>query len=98
MPTPMVQPNWPELLEPGLRNIFFLQTQALVKASPIPRLFNVTTSPKAVEHLFGAGGMGDVPDYKGTIEYDSFDKGYKTDIAHDPFALGMAVQRELVDD
>jgi len=94
----MVASNWPYLLEPGLRQIFYVQTEALVAQSPVPQLFNVTDSSKAVEHVLGVGGFGDVLPFNGRIEYDAFDPGFKTDIPHIEYTDALTVQRRLMDD
>lgn len=94
----LIAENWPNLLEPGLRSVFFMQRDALAAASPVPKLFNVQSSAKAVEHTYGIGGLGDVPEFNGTIAYDTFDGLYKKDYTHVEYALGMAVERKLVDD
>ena len=50
-----ISEQWPYLLEPGLRKIFFSQMQALAARSVRPLLFNIMTSQKAQEHFLGAG-------------------------------------------
>lgn len=94
----LIAENWPNLLEPGLRSIFFLQRDALIAASPVSRLFNIQSSTKAVEHTYGVGGLGDVPEFNGSIAYDTFDGLYKQNYIPAEYALGMAVERKLVDD
>lgn len=93
-----ISENWAELLEPGLKAVFFNQTDALVAAAVRPRLFNVQTSTKAQEHFLGGGGMGDWEEYKGLIEYDDLDALYKTTLTHKQFSRGFKVERALVDD
>lgn len=94
----LIAENWPNLLEPGLRSVFFLQIDALIKESSVPKLFNIQSSTKSVEHTYGVGGMGDVPEYNGAIQYDTFDGLYKKSYTHVEYALGMSVERKLVDD
>jgi len=60
--------NWGELLEPGLRKIFYDTFNDY--PSQIPTLFNVQTSSKAAEHDLDTGTLSDVPEFEGTIEYD----------------------------
>jgi len=87
-----------ELLEPGLRSIFFLQYEGLVATSRIPALFNMIPSDKASEYFLGIGGMGDWKEYKGTIEYDEPAQGFKTTLTHKPYVDAFKVERELYDD
>ncbi len=93
-----ISEQWPQLLEPGLREIFFAQLAALQGKSQIPVLFKQLTSTKATEAFLGVGGMGDWKKYKGAIEYDDFDELYKTTLTHDEFVNAFAVERKLVDD
>ncbi len=93
-----ISEQWAELLEPGLREIFEVQREALAATSRIPMLFNVITSTKASESFLGAGGMNDWSEYKGVIPYDDLDQLYKTTLTHKEYAKGFTVERKLVDD
>ena len=93
-----ISEQWAQLLEPGLRSIFDITREGLAATSRIPQLFNVATSTKAQEHDLGVGGMADWAEYKGTIEYDDLEQGFKTTYTHVEFAKGFAVERKLVDD
>ena len=93
-----INEQWAQLLEPGLRSIFDITREGLAATSRIPQLFNVLNSTKAQEHDLGVGGMADWAEYKGTIEYDDLEQGYKTTYTHVEFAKGFAVERKLVDD
>ena len=93
-----ISEQWAELLEPGLRTIFEIQRDALAAASLIPGLFNVTGSTKAEEHDLSVGGFGDWLEYKGAIEYDDYEQGFKTTYTHVSYVRGFKVARELVDD
>lgn len=93
-----ISEQWNELLEPGLRAIFDQTREGMAASSRIPTLYNITTSSKAQEHDLGIGGMGDWNEYKGAIEYDDLEQGYKTTYTHTEFVKGFAVERKLVDD
>ena len=93
-----ISEQWAELLDPGLRAIFFVQRDALAATSKIPMLFNVIGSTKSAEKFLGAGGMSDWLEYEGAIEYDDFDQLYKTTLTHKEFVRGFKVERKLVDD
>ena len=93
-----ISEQWAELLEPGLKSIFQLQTTALAASAKAPMLFNVMSSSKATEKTLGAGGFSDWKEYKGAIEYDDSDQGYPTTFTHSEFARGFKVERKLVDD
>lgn len=93
-----ISEQWAHLLEPGLRSIFDTTREGLAATSRIPQLFNVTTSQKAQEHDLGVGGMGDWNEYKGAIEYDDLEQGFKTTYTHVEFVKGFSIERKLVDD
>ena len=93
-----ISEQWAELLEPGLREIFNVQRDALAAESRIPMLFRVIGSNKATEQFLGAGGMNDFSEYKGVIPYDDLDQLYKTTLTHAEYAKGFTVERKLVDD
>lgn len=93
-----ISEQWPQLLEPGLRSIFFTQMEALAARAVRPLIFNQLTSTKAVEHFLGAGGMGDVPEFQGSIEYDDLEQLYKTSLTHKEYVKGFKVARSLVAD
>jgi len=93
-----ISEQWAYLLEPGLRTIFNVQRDALAAASKIPMLFGAGTSSKAVEYFLGMGGMGDWAEYKGAIEYDDMEQGWRTTLTNVPYVKGFQIERELVDD
>jgi len=81
-----------------LRRIFEIQRDALAAQAVMPQLFNVASSSKAVEYDLAMGGMRDWPEYKGAIEYDDLEQGYRTSYTHVEFVQGFKVERKLVDD
>lgn len=93
-----ISENWAELLEPGLRRIFFDAVDGIVTASRVPLLFNVADSTKSQEHDLGVGGFADFEEYSGAIEYDDNEQLFKTTYTHQEFAKGITVERKLVDD
>jgi phage major head subunit gpT-like protein len=93
-----ISEQWAYLLEPGLREIFNVQRDALAASSRIPMLFRQMDSTKAFEYFLGAGGMADWGEYKGSIEYDDFDQLYRSTLTHKEYVKGFAVERKLVDD
>lgn len=93
---PLVKSNFGSLLEPGLREIFDIATS---RPNPVlEALFRVQESRKSQENYQGMGAVGIVPPFNGTVPYTDFDAGYKKSIKNYTFALGMQVERELVDD
>ena len=93
-----ISENWPELLEPGLREIFMQTSAALAATSRIPLLFDVMTSVQAKEEFLSVGGMGNWAKYQGAIEYDDLNKGYPVTLTHEEYVRGFAIERKLVAD
>jgi len=93
-----ISEQWAELLEPGLRSIFYLTFNELAAPSRIPVLFNMMNSAQANEYFLGVGGMSDWQQYKGAIEYDDPEQGYKTTLTHKEYVKGFKVERKLVAD
>lgn len=93
-----ISEQWAEILEPGLREIFYATVDPLVATSRIPMLFDVITSAKAAESFLSAGSMGNWKKYQGAIEYDDIDQGYKTTITHEEYVQGFKIERKLVED
>ena len=93
-----ISEQWAELLEPGLRSIFEVQSEALAAEAVAPKLFNVIPSNKASEYFLGLGGFADWKKYEGAITYDNNDQLYKTTLTPDEYTDGFKVERKLVDD
>lgn len=93
-----ISEQWAELLEPGLRKIFYDEYAALAAESPVPSLFSIQSSSKAQEHDLSVGAFGTFSEYKGAIKYDDNEQGFKTTYSHTEFVKGFKVERKLVDD
>ena len=93
---PLTSGNFADLLKPGLKRVYDL---AMSRPRPIMEmLFGVETSTRYEEQYQGMGAMGLVPPFGGTVPYTDFDAGYRVDVRNYEFALGMQVERRLVDD
>lgn len=44
------------------------------------------------------GSLGKVPEFKGTLEYDTFEGLWAKDFVHVEYALGLSIQRKLIED
>ena len=102
MATPLVQQNFQKLLEPGLRSLFHSELDAQAEYFMRTKLFGVETSQRAWEehHSIGALDAANGWDIKksGTLQYDDLGSGYSPIFRHRPFAKGMMIERELIDD
>lgn len=97
MATPMIRANFENITNLGLalRTVFLDQVQF---NDPLWSLAGVFDSNRAAERSQGMGGFGDVPEYTGVINYDAMEQLYRTTFEHRQYALGMAVERQLIDD
>lgn len=97
MSTPMIREQFENLTALGLvlRSVF---SDEIRLADPLWSLFNVLTSARGAERNQGMGGFGDVPEYNGSIEYDAFELLYRKTYEHKQYALGMSIERQLLDD
>ena len=92
----MVAGSYPDLLEPGLRVWFY---EELGTPDPVMEsLYGVESSTKFEEHYQGQGAIGLVPPWDGSVPYEDFDSGFRTNIRNYQLVKGMQAERELVDD
>lgn len=95
----LLSENWGDLLEPGLRRVFF---QAFGRrASMVQQLFSTVKSTKATEHETSVGAAGsDGWNFEdtGTVQYVDYNQGYRIDTTNVEFARGIQIQRKLLDD
>jgi hypothetical protein len=93
---PLTSGNFADLLKPGLKRIFDI---GMSRPRPIMELlFGVESSTRFEEQYQGMGTTGLVPVFDGTVAYKDFDAGYRTDIRNYEMAMGIQVERRLVDD
>lgn len=95
---PLTPGNWASLLTPGLKEIF---DTVVGRPEPvINTLFDVVDSNKSREEYTGIGAIGEVPPFtgSGTVPYADVDQYYNTAIRNFEMALGILVQRSLIDD
>jgi len=93
---PLTSGNFADLLKPGLKRIFDI---GMSRPRPMMEmLFGQEVSTRYEEQYQGMGAQGLVPPFDGTVPYHDFDAGYRTDIRNYEFAMGMQVERRLVDD
>jgi hypothetical protein len=93
---PLTAGNFADLLKPGLKSIYDI---GMSRPQPmLEMLFGVQASTRFEEQYQGMGALGQVPVFDGTVPYHDFDAGYRTDIRNYEFAMGIQVERRLVDD
>lgn len=96
----VISDNWPNLLEPIVREAFLLSAERY--PSIIPTLFDVLPSAAAWEKFQGIGAVGvDAWDqFRKTKKAAkvAFDNGYLTTFTHDTYMVELDVERELIED
>jgi len=97
MGTPMIREQFENITALGLALRATFNDEIRLN-DPLWSVANVQTSTRAAERNQGVGSFGDVPEYNGSIEYDSFELLYRTTYEHKEYAQGMAVERKLIDD
>lgn len=86
-------------LQVALSSVFYDQLTAINEpGSDLFQFFNMQTTSRAAERNQGVGGFSDVPEYDGTLEYDSFELLYQKEYVPREFAKGVSVERKLIDD
>lgn len=94
-----ISSNFGQLLEPGLRKIFF-ETYAEVPEQ-FSKIFKVNSSKKAVETDYGMGAFGDWVQRAtnlSEVDYDTITPGLERSYTHKAFTKGFMIERELYDD
>lgn len=94
-----ISSSFGELLEPGLRKIFF-ETYDEVPEQ-FSRVYNVDTSSKAKETDWGMGAFGDWTQRQSevdTVDYKKLSPGLERTYVHNAFTQGFMIGRELYDD
>ncbi|HEX2907415.1 MAG TPA: Mu-like prophage major head subunit gpT family protein [Phototrophicaceae bacterium] len=94
---PMTRAQWESLtnIETALRTVWLDQIQP---DTTLMGLYDVETSQRAQEKNLGYGGLGDVPEYTGTLKFDGFEELFPATYLHKEYAKGIALERKLVDD
>jgi len=94
-----ISENFGDLLDARFRKLYNVMTAEAIKEAMVPMLFNVMSQSSGPDYrVSGIGGMGDVPDFDGSITYDTFGQIYDKTISFPEKALGFKVERKLADD
>lgn len=91
--------NFGQLLEPGLRKIFFETYDELPEQ--FSKVYNVQDSDKAKEHDWGMGAFGDWTKRASqfdVVSYKTLSPGLERTYTHDAFTQGFMITREMYDD
>jgi hypothetical protein len=78
------------LLEPGLRKIFYNEYNQV--PSMIKEIFNVQSTSNPYEEDVSIGAMSGFPKFKGVVEYDDINQGYKKLYEFPEYAKGFKIE------
>ena len=99
---PTVSENWLPLLTPGLRKAW---TDGLGEDNPTFRralIYNIDTSSRDREKFQGVGELGSDAwgqfEKTGLVPYEGFNPLWPYELVHHEYAMGMEIERKLVDD
>lgn len=87
-----------EVVQPGLKKVFVGSFNNVPQGSLIGPMYNMETSDKIDEDFLEIEDIGSFPVFNGDIEYTEFRQGNKKTLTHVQYALGLKIQRTLIDD
>lgn len=97
MAVPHVSTNFGDLLDPRFQRIFNDAAPQLNDMLPV--LFTFTPDNGRADMRWSqVGGYTNIPEFTGTVTYQSSDQVYDTTATHVEFASGIQVERKLFDD
>ena len=96
MPSPLDSMSFVRLLDKRLREVSEGKYSDL--PSMIDKLFRMESSDSAWEDFYNVGSLQDVPEFVGSLDFLGRNPGYHTRIEHKEYALGMKIERKLIDD
>lgn len=87
------------IIQPGLKKVFVNAFNVIPSGgSLIGPMYNQLTSEKADEKFLETEDIGNMPVFTGDLSYTEFREGNTKTITHQEYALGLKLQRRLVDD
>ncbi len=97
MPSPAISTAFGDLLDPRFQKIFNGEYDSF--RDRVGELYGIEKTNGRNNMTFsGVGNLGDVGQFTGSVNYDTFYQGYDTTITPLEFASGFQVERKLFDD
>lgn len=97
---PLTSAHWTYAIDPGIRGAWDLARSRREQLRT--QLFNVMSSDRAYEEMFGVGALGidawDNYENAGAVSTADFDQNYKVTFTHVEKVLKLHVERKLYDD
>lgn len=97
---PQVRAKFPQLMQPGLKKIYFDSLEYEMKASDYPKVFNEETSDSEYEQeleMAGISALVEKPEDAST-SYTEMRQGGSKRYIHLTYSLGIRTSKELYDD
>lgn len=86
------------IVQPGLKRAFVGAFNEVPQGSLIGPLYRMDTSEKPDEKYLEVEDIGSMPTFTGDISYTEFREGNTKTLTHTEYALGLKLQRKLLDD
>ena len=97
---PQVRAKFPQLMQPGLKKIYFDSLDSALKKSDYPMVFNEMDSDSEYEQeleMAGISALQEKPEDASTA-YTEMKQGGSKRFIHLTYSLGMRTSKELYDD
>jgi phage major head subunit gpT-like protein len=85
-------------IQPGVKRAFAGALNNVPQGSLVGALYKMDSSEKADEKYLEIEDMGNVPVFTGDLAYTEFREGNTKTLTHQERALGLKIQRKLIDD
>lgn len=86
------------IVQPGLKRVFTGAFNEVPQGSLIGPLYKMDTSEKPDEKYIEIEDIGNLPTFTGDVTYTEFREGNTKTLTHTERALGLKLQRRLIDD
>lgn len=86
------------LLDTRLREVAESRKEYMDLRSMLSRIYRMESSDSALEEFYEVGGVPDIAEFTGAINYLSVAPGYYKKIEHREYAGGLQIERKLLDD
>lgn len=86
------------VVQPGLKKVFTGSFNNVPQGSLIGPMYKVDTSDKRDEDYLEIEDIGNMPVFTGDLSYTEFRQGNSKTLTHEQYALGLKIQRALIDD
>jgi hypothetical protein len=85
-------------VQPGVKRVFTGALNNVPQGSLIGPMYKMDSSDKPDEKYLEIEDMGNVPVFTGDLQYTEFREGNTKTLTHQERALGLKIQRKLIDD